>query len=268
MKLGLAYNLFDGEELLEYSLKSIRNNVDYISVQYQEISNHGEKCSEGMFEFLTELKNKKLIDEIYLYTPNSESIGGENASFNETEKRNIGLEMSRLNGCSHHMSIDTDEFYTDEQFNYMKKVMEDGNFECSAVKHCQYYKDSIYMLKNKEEEFVTTIEKITDNTKYVYMGSYPVCVDPTRKTNNGKCRIFGRYEVEMHHMSFVRKDIRKKLLSSSSRRHFTIENIEKISNHYKNWEFPQQAMWAGANLLDVLEVPRLFEIYEIKYENN
>ena len=47
MKLGLAYNLFDGEELLEYSLRSIRNNVDYISVQYQEISNHGEKCHRG-----------------------------------------------------------------------------------------------------------------------------------------------------------------------------------------------------------------------------
>ena len=262
MKLGLAYNLFDGEELLEYSLKSIRKNVDYISVQYQDTSNHGEKASESILELLTDLKNKKLIDEIYLYIPNVDLLGGENASLNETEKRNIGLEMSRSNGCTHHMSIDTDEFYTDEQFNYLKKIMEDGDFGCSAVKHCQYYKDSIYMLRKKEEEYVTTIEKITDNTKYVYMVDYPVCVDPTRKTNNVNCRVFNRSEVEMHHMSFVRKDIRKKLLSSSSRRHFTIEQIDKIENHYKNWEPTQPAMWAGANLLDIVEVPRLFEIYK------
>ena len=30
MKLGVSYNIFDGEELLENSIKSIRKNVDYI----------------------------------------------------------------------------------------------------------------------------------------------------------------------------------------------------------------------------------------------
>ena len=39
MKIGVSYNLFDGEELLESSIKSIRKNVDYISVVYQTISN-------------------------------------------------------------------------------------------------------------------------------------------------------------------------------------------------------------------------------------
>ena len=34
MKLGVSYNLFDGEELLESSIKSIRDNVDYVSVVY------------------------------------------------------------------------------------------------------------------------------------------------------------------------------------------------------------------------------------------
>ena len=39
MKLGIAYNLFDGEELLVDSIKSIRNSVDYIIVIYQQVSN-------------------------------------------------------------------------------------------------------------------------------------------------------------------------------------------------------------------------------------
>jgi hypothetical protein len=262
MKLGIAYNLFDGEELLEYSIKSIRNNTDFVSVIYQEISYHGLKCSDGMLDFLLNLKNRGLIDEIVLFEPDITDTSGENASLNETKKRNLGLEISIKNGCTHHMSMDVDEFYTEDQFIYMKNIIEGGDFHCAAVKHCQYYKDSIYILKNKEEEYVTTIEKITPETKYVYMVDYPVPVDPTRKTNNGKCRIFGRNEVEMHHMSFVRKDIKKKLNSSASRRHFTDEQINNVDNHYKNWTFPNPVMWAGGNLLEVIEVPRLFEIYK------
>jgi hypothetical protein len=35
MKLGAAYNVFDGEELLENSIVSIRSEVDYVVVVYQ-----------------------------------------------------------------------------------------------------------------------------------------------------------------------------------------------------------------------------------------
>ena len=31
MRLGVSYNLFDGEELLEHSIRCIREKVDYIS---------------------------------------------------------------------------------------------------------------------------------------------------------------------------------------------------------------------------------------------
>ena len=31
MKLGVSYNVFDGEELLECSIRSVRENVDYVS---------------------------------------------------------------------------------------------------------------------------------------------------------------------------------------------------------------------------------------------
>ena len=42
MKVGISYNLFDGEELLEASIKSVRDNVDYISIVYQTESNFGK----------------------------------------------------------------------------------------------------------------------------------------------------------------------------------------------------------------------------------
>ena len=41
------------------------------------------------------------------------------------------------------------------------------------------------------------------------------------------------------------------------------ERINNVDEYYKNWKFPNPVMWAGGNLLDVVEVPRLFEIYKV-----
>ena len=44
MKLGVAFNVFNGEELLVEAFKNVRNNADFICVIYQEESNnHKEK---------------------------------------------------------------------------------------------------------------------------------------------------------------------------------------------------------------------------------
>lgn len=267
MKLGVSYNLFDGEELLEYSIKSIRDQVDFVCVVWQKISNHGQKCSDGLENLLQDLVARGLVDELYLYEPDLENTKIDNASINETEKRNIGLAMCRKNGCNYHMSMDADEFYTRDQFKFMKEEIEYGNYGTGYCQHLQYYHDSIYRLKYPERQFVSTIEKITPETKYVYEMDSIVPVDPTRKTNNHKnglgYRIFSRNECQMHHMSFVRKDIKKKLQNTSARRFFTEESIEKISDYYRKWKYPQKCMWAGEKMLEIIEVPRQFEIYYI-----
>ncbi len=271
MKLGVSYSLFDGEELLEYSIKSIRNNVDFISVFYQELSYHGEPCAEGILEMLNDLKSRGLIDEIAMFTNDFSNDSPENPSFNQTRKRQEGLELSRKHGCTHHMTIDCDEFYTDEEFKYMKKVMEEGDFGSGACQHVQYYKDSIYILDPPEPEYVATIEKITPDTRYVYfIENTNIAIDPCRKTSNGNYRVFSRDEVQMHHMSFVRKNLRGKLENHTSKRFFTDEGVNKIVDHYNNWKPTSpltQAMWAGVNLLNLKEVPRLFDIYKVDYES-
>ena len=55
MKLGISYNLFDGEELLEYSINSVRDSCDHINVVYQKISNWGEPCSKDLEDILHDL---------------------------------------------------------------------------------------------------------------------------------------------------------------------------------------------------------------------
>ena len=68
-KLGIAYNLFDGEELLEKSILSIRNVVDYVCIVWQRVSNKGNFADPYLEVFLNKLKEKGLIDELIEYVP-------------------------------------------------------------------------------------------------------------------------------------------------------------------------------------------------------
>jgi hypothetical protein len=238
MKLGVSYNVFDGEELLEGSIKQIRSEVDYISIVYQEISNFGDKCNEGLLPLLHDLISKKLIDEIYKYEPIN--TGGYK---NELNKRNVGLELSRKNGCTHHMSIDTDEYYDTNQFKFLKDVVDSGDYDSSACQMITYYNSPLYRLEPKEEYFVSLIFKIRNNTQYCNT-QFPVIVDPTRKMNTSRCKIFTRDEIEMHHMSYVRKDIQKKVNNSSAKTNF-INNIATFVEYFKSWEFGKPALMLG-----------------------
>lgn len=263
MKLGISYNVFDGEELLEGSISYIRDQVDYISAVYQTNSWFGAKASDTLMNTLNYLVGKKYIDEISEY--HSRTVENENpleAHIQQLNKRNIGLELSRKNSCTHHMPIDVDEFYLPDQFKFMKNFMDTKEFDVCALKHLQYYKDSIYMIVPPEQEYIIGIFKIQDDTSFVYGVDCPVPVDPSRKPDAEiqELAIFPRDSIEMHHMSFVRKNIRGKLMSSIAKSSIN-QDIDKIVDYYNNWKYPMQAMWAGGNLLNVVEVKRNFDVY-------
>ena len=257
MKIGITYNLFNGEELLEGSIKSIRDNVDFIGVIYQLTSNHGDSASDGLLKTLTDLVNDGLIDAIKQYTPQL----GNHPKNNELNKRNIGLDLAKSYDCDYHMSMDSDEFYTDEQFKYMIKTIVDGGYDMGVCQMCSYYKTPEYRLSPNEDYYVSVLHRIDDDTKFSMNYPCSVVVDPTRKTNFKKMKIFSRDEIEMHHMTYVRNDMRSKLNNAGARVIYN-QFIEKIINHFENWEYPQQAMLAGNELryFDVIKVPNQFQI--------
>ena len=91
-------------ELLEGSIKSIRNVVDYITVIYQDISNLGNPAQINIKELLVDLKEKGLINSFYLYKP---QLNAPIPHINEINKRNMGLYVCQGEGCTHYMSMDT-----------------------------------------------------------------------------------------------------------------------------------------------------------------
>ena len=50
MKLAAIYNVFDAEELLPYSIQSIKHMVDEIVIVYQTVSNCGNKHPNDSFD--------------------------------------------------------------------------------------------------------------------------------------------------------------------------------------------------------------------------
>lgn len=255
MKLGVSYNVFDGEELLEGSIKQIRNEVDYISVVYQTKSNLGNSCDKNLIPLLKKLQKNGLIDYIEEYKPL-----GINPHFDEITKRNIGLALSRKENCTHHMSMDTDEYYVSDDFSMVKNLMVENDYDSSYCQMKTYYKDWKYQLDPPEEYFVSLIYKIKPNSKYVFAHSCPVLVDPTRRMSLcDKPIILVRELIEMHHGSYIRNNIRTKLTNSSASINFMNE-IDKIVEHYDNWEYPQEVLWGGApsKLLKVKEIKSIF----------
>lgn len=239
MQIGVSYNLFDGEELLLKSIMCLREHVDYINIIYQTTSNFGYKANEGLVDLVNGLYKNKIVDNVFCYEPNLTNGG----YHNELTKRNIGLELCLYNGCDYFMSIDSDEFYKKEQLIWLKEVLNGSDYDSVFCKMMTYYKTGEYVLDPPEEYFVPVMYKVNNQSKFVFGVKTPVLVDPTRSMSVTNPLICDREQLQMHHFSYVRDNLYKKLEnSSSSVIESMVKDKRKISNYYNDWEYPNDAM--------------------------
>lgn len=230
LKFGISYNVFDGEELLEDSILQIREFVDFISVVYQKTSNHGNQCSLTLEKTINKLIKDKLIDSTVEYVPINST-----PHVNEINKRNIGVNLSRNWGCTHHMTIDCDEFYEKKQFeNLINWYNENPN----SVGFCgliNYYKDSSLQMELIDNTNVSLFFPLSENREYVMNYPTPVLIDPTRKPNCNNTHVFSSDIIVMHHMTMVRRDIAAKLINSSARINYLHTSIPDIVSYYNKF---------------------------------
>lgn len=210
-KLAAIYNVWDGVELLEGSIRSIINDVDVIIIVYQKVSNFGEEydpCPEIIHACSQFSRGNFHFEE---YTP---AIG--NGFQNESKKRNIGLNLARELECTHFLHIDTDEYY--KNFAEAKKLYIESGAEGSVCKLFTYFKLPTLRFETEDGYFVPFIHKLNFDTLAGTI-DYPFYVDPTRRIN---CHNVVELPVHMHHFSWVRKDINRKARNSSAK-----NNIER-----------------------------------------
>ena len=252
MKLGVSYNVFDGEELLEGSIKQIRGCVDYISVVYQVVSNVGNECRPGLFPLLQRLKDETLIDACVKFDPVLKLGRHEN----ELRKRNLGLELSRAVQCTHHMSMDTDEYYNPEEFERIKAIVTENEYDAVFCQMQSYYKTWQFVRDPPETYYVSMMFAIGPDSRYVHGAWSPVLVDPTRRMSPvQKPIVCLRDQIQMHHGSYIRDDLPIKLTNSSAASNWQ-KRIHQIAEYHRNWVWPSKAMWGTSMVtLKKLDAP-------------
>jgi hypothetical protein len=132
------------------------------------------------------------------------------------------------------MGMDSDELYVKEEFDHMKQIVVDGNHDASACQMLTYYKTGEYIIDPPEDYYVPLFYKIESHRGFELGASFPVLVDPTRGIPSTNVRLFKRNEIQMHHYSYVRRDIRRKLVNSSAYGNYSA-SVSKIVEDYENF---------------------------------
>lgn len=235
-KIGVSYNLFDGEELLPASIKAIREYVDYINVVYQTVSYFGNPASSDLVEKLEKMIKEGLIDELYHYNPVLEI----DPRLNEVCKRNIGFELVKKNDCDYFLCMDVDEFYDGQRLEMIAKFMVLNDITTSAASIIRYHKHPECQMVGIHNfvkpnntlcnDYVPLLVKIDRSIQQKHGGYFPCFVDPTRGIScPGRFRVFSAQEIAMHHMSNIRKDLVKKYQNTSNTV-FSEKSLEELKN--------------------------------------
>lgn len=250
-KLGLGIIAFEGVEHLKNIIYEIRDYCDLIVICLQKTSYHGDPIKQEDIDDVEYLKSCNLIDDIIWFEPktlyeNEPKIG---PRLVETDKRNFILDYLEYTGhCSHGLVIDSDEFYDREDFAQAKEFINSN--EDIHVTYCQYinyYRDYTHLLVWPFYCYVPFITEIKYRFNFQH-GTFDKPSDPTRRylidDNRGIYHILDYNIIKMHHLSWIRKDITRKIDSWSSKQLF--DNVgglrESIINRYTNYKEGQNAI--------------------------
>jgi hypothetical protein len=247
MKLGVSYILFDGVELLESSIRQIREHVDHITVIHQKTSWFGNSASSTILPELARLVNLKLVDQIIEFknfTPKYSKTRNDILAVKDFErtKRQVGLDNALAHGCTHYLCMDIDEFYKTSEFKAAKDLIIQEGYTATAASFINYVNvPTIHRGYDPNRvPFICKIEEGSKMTKFFF-----VRCDPTRGILNGLTKTidFDPNIITMHHMETVRKDLTLKYQSTTrgifdrDRTPELVERIKRVSKNTQVFDF-------------------------------
>lgn len=234
---GLGIVAFEGTEHLANIITEFRDIVDYVVIGLQRKSYHGDPIDPIDLDEIFRLKNEDhLVDEVLEIELDSKK----EPRVQETDKRNLLIQDIEDHGCSHAVIIDSDEYYTHKSILRAVQEIDEKDYEMTYCQYVNYYGDYKHFLVYpfKDGMYVPFISK----TKYRHSFEcidFPLPSDPTRRyvrpfdkeieisLPNGQKQkqrhytvnyhIFSWETIKMHHLSWLRADIRKKMNSWSSK---------------------------------------------------
>ncbi len=208
------YNVFDAEEFLPCSVAHTRPVSDAILCMVQTTSNCGNVYQGGL-KCVERLYRKKRIDHIITFKPTAYN----NPMAAESMKRNMGLLFAKRNGFTHVLMMDCDEFFVTEELKAAKAYVEaHPKIDWWVCDIKVYFKDIALTvgIDNTKMAFIAKAGLACGNTD----GRYTI--DATRRYNSPN---YERLDIVMHHYSWVRKEIKRKVENSTARKHIEKSNL-------------------------------------------
>ena len=210
MSVGVAVNLFDGEELLPHSLATVRPLAAFVCVVCQRVSNFGRAAPPSLFATLRRLEREGLVDKTVEFDPASVpdgTFGVLHPFACEVTKREIGRAECEGRGCAYYMSMDADEFYRPDALRAALAWL-DARPTVDAVAckmRCYYRSPTCELLPRDEANHVPAVYRLASGRRMAIGAGFPVLVDPTRTMSGvANVAVLDRATLEMFHMSFVR----------------------------------------------------------------
>ena len=236
MKLALIVVVWDDYEILYHQISHFIKNklVDKIIVVYSEVSNFGER---------SEYTHRNIDGvEFINFEPNITIA----PSINERNKRNFGLNrVKQFRDITHFLMADSDEFYCADQFLKEKEKFFDNKLS-GLVCASQVYFKSPTLTVGMDTTLVPFIHKLTQEIKFTWNTKYPfafegpkrsIRIDPTRQYNINSGVEWS--EIIMHHYSYVRRDLQKKIRNSTARENIQNSTLVHDYMHAKEGEICQ-----------------------------
>lgn len=285
-KIGLGIVAFDATEHLVNIISEIRDLIDYVVVGVQKISYHGAPIAIDDYREIIRLKEEdKLVDDIYEVDLDINKKPREQ----ETDKRNHLIDMCAQNGCSHCLIIDSDEFYPHPSFLKAIKEIDDNDYPVTYCQYINYWFDYQHYLVYPFEQgqYVPFVSRVGyhfsfDNSCFRYpsdptrryllpVKEYKITVDKGKQFKEPVYalelnHIFPWETVKMHHLSWVRSNIRKKLNNWSSKKLFqnfedlidrSVERFENFSDD--NIDIPAELLFnTPGHKVDIEKLPRQY----------
>jgi hypothetical protein len=263
IKIGISYNIFDGEEMLPFAVRNLRPYAHYIVVVYQTKSNYGND-NPKLLPLLKKLKEEGLVDELYLYEPElvyekDDVLSWKSGTLNEIKKRQIGLDICRDNGCDTYMTLDCDELYDPKQFEWAMKDFKQQGYDTSFTQLLTYYKYPNMELRPLETWYQPLFYKIKKDTKFEMQDNYPLHVDRTKMVKAGHIGVYSRDEIQQYHYAYVRHNLNSKVKNSSAQS--DEKSAKQILEHFDNWKSVKDgALLIGNQKFELEEVDNKFNI--------
>lgn len=249
-KLGVGIVAFEGTEHIKnitYEFRRCGFDTEIV-VCLQKKSYTGIEIDQYDIDEVERCVNAGLVDKIIWYSYTDKEVSrakkeetnvGDWPRILECNKRNKILDELEKDGCTQAIVIDSDEYYDSNELIPMLQYY--NCTESMHVSYCQYinyWQDYRHYLIWDKATFVPFVTDIKYRFKFGF-GLNGRAVDMTRTYElaaGDSYNIINWSSLKMHHLSWIRISIEKKIDSWSSQKYYKKDALDFIKKKYYEWK--------------------------------